>query len=67
MRSATISTQCEMGYYAIAFFVIAIACGIYALSDLTAGALLIGTLLFSDFLIMAAGCVIFYFDSRREK
>ena len=52
-----------MQYYSISFFVIAIAYGVYALSELTSGAALTGTSLFSVFLVIALGCVIFdYFD-----
>lgn len=61
------SGKYEMGYYAIAFFIIAFAFGIYAISGLTDDAVLMGTLLFSVFLILAVGCAIFNHGSRREK
>ncbi|HTE16586.1 MAG TPA: DUF1328 domain-containing protein [Burkholderiales bacterium] len=47
-----------MFYYAIAFFSIAMASGLYGFSGVTEGAALIGTVLGSVFLIMSVACLL---------
>ena len=47
-----------MAYYAIAFLAVAIAAGLYGLSGLAAGAVLMGGFLFTVFLLLAIVCLL---------